>query len=75
MTVLDKYERYTYIYKLISKKATGSPKQLASKLGVCERTIYRLIKELKVYGYEIEFCYLSNSYILSSNDDNLNLGK
>jgi predicted DNA-binding transcriptional regulator YafY len=48
---------------LIEKGMTGSPKEFAKKMEVSERTLYRLINELKeIYRMDIQFCYQSNSY-------------
>ena len=50
---------------LIVKEMTGSPKQLASKLGITERSVYNYIsfmkKEMKapiVYNYQRFFMYI-----------------
>jgi predicted DNA-binding transcriptional regulator YafY len=39
--------RLEYLADLIRRKATGSPRELAEKVGVSERTIYDLINTLK----------------------------
>jgi predicted DNA-binding transcriptional regulator YafY len=53
------FEKLTRMKWLIEKGMTGS----AKKMEVSERTLYRLINELKeIYRMDIQFCYQSNSY-------------
>jgi predicted DNA-binding transcriptional regulator YafY len=52
----------SYLHYLIKNKRTGTPQQLAEKLGVSKRTTYNYIGTLKNMGAPILFCYLSNSY-------------
>jgi predicted DNA-binding transcriptional regulator YafY len=47
---------------LIRRKSTGSPAQLANRLGVSEATIYRYIQELKDMGAPIKYCRERQSY-------------
>jgi len=42
--------------QLIRLKATGTPRQLARRIKVSERQLYRLIQELKDLGFPIEYC-------------------
>jgi hypothetical protein len=57
-------QRLNYINYLIKQKATGSPKELAKKLGITERAWYKIRDEL-VNDLElpIEYCSYSQSYI------------
>lgn len=48
--------------KLIRRKSTGSPSQLANRLGVSEATIYRIIQEMKDMGAPIKYCRERQSY-------------
>ncbi|MBK8192542.1 MAG: HTH domain-containing protein [Lewinellaceae bacterium] len=50
---------------LIRTRATGSPEQLASRLSVSERNVYRLIKELKCQGFPIAYDKQANTYFYS----------
>lgn len=50
---------------LIRTRATGSPEQLASRLSVSERNVYRLIKELKCQGFPIAYDKQANTYYYS----------
>lgn len=53
------------IEALARKNATGTPKELANKINVSERTIYRIIKNMKTKKIPIEFCRKRNSYFLN----------
>jgi predicted DNA-binding transcriptional regulator YafY len=56
------FNRLDYLNSLIRRKATGSPKQLANKLTVSERTVFAYIEILKSLGAEIKFCKVRQSY-------------
>jgi hypothetical protein len=47
---------------LIHIKATGTPKQLADKLNICERGVRGYISILKDLGAPIIYCRKRNSY-------------
>lgn len=40
---------------LIRTRATGTPEQLASRLGACERDVFRLIADLRDQGFPIAY--------------------
>jgi predicted transcriptional regulator len=61
----EKYlNRVNYLEELIHKQGTGSPKELANKLGISERMVYRYITVLKGDKL-VHFCRKRNSYIFS----------
>lgn len=62
MTLLEKVKQMERIDALIKRKATGSPKDLAKRLGASERYVYKLIKSMKIMGAPIYFDYDYNSY-------------
>jgi transcriptional antiterminator len=63
----DEYqEKLTLLKKLLEFGNTGTPKELAKKLHVSERTARRLIERLKFQDYPITYCRRSNSYILKN---------
>lgn len=45
---------------------TGSPKELAIKLEISERQVFRYIENLQELGGKIKFDKLLNSYVYSS---------
>lgn len=49
---------------LAVKKATGTPKQLADKLNVSERSIYRIIQYLRDCGTKLNYCRARQTYVL-----------
>lgn len=64
MTGIKYFERYKLLIELIEKKKTGSPKELALKLGLKERMVYNVLDDLRLY-LEIDISYSTelNSYI------------
>jgi predicted DNA-binding transcriptional regulator YafY len=55
-------DRLEYISHLIKLKATGSPDQLAKKLGVSKRTVYEYLRTLEELGANISYSYVSRTY-------------
>ncbi len=47
---------------LIRRRATGSPKQLACRLGVSKRTVYNFLDTLRDFGADVRYCPSRNSY-------------
>lgn len=66
MPGLKYINRLSQINQLINLKITGSPKELAYKLGISERQVYKYISDLKELGAEINFSSNCNSYIFNS---------
>lgn len=61
---LSKYlERVERIDYMISRKSTGTPKELAAKLALSERSLYELINQMKELGAPITYSNARNSYI------------
>jgi len=69
MPAIKYINRLKAIDQLIKLKATGSPKELADKLGISERQIYKYISDLKVLGSKIQFDKFCNSYTYLTNGD------
>jgi transcriptional antiterminator len=66
MAGLKYYERTKLLIELIEKRKTGSPGELANRLGVKERMVYRILDDLRlIVDEEILFCRESKSYIFS----------
>jgi predicted DNA-binding transcriptional regulator YafY len=66
MAGLKYYERTKLLIELIEKRKTGSPVDLANRLGVKERMVYRILDDLRlIVDEEIKFCKESKSYIFS----------
>ncbi len=62
MTFTEKIQRIQRIDRLIRIKATGSPKQLAQRLQIGERTVYDIIKAMRELGAPIKYCTVRESY-------------
>ena len=62
MTFLEKLQTIERVNQLIRLKATGSPKDLATRLGVSRSTIYELIDVMKAMGAEINYCRRNRSF-------------
>jgi biotin operon repressor len=63
----EKYlARTNYIEELIQKESTGTPKEIAEKLGISERMVHHYIEFLKGKGKNIQFCRRRKSYIYYS---------
>jgi transcriptional antiterminator len=66
MAGLKYYERTKLLIELIEKRKTGSPGDLANRLGVKERMVYRIMDDLRlIMDEKILFCKESKSYIFS----------
>ncbi len=65
MKFLEEIERLKRLDQLIRLKATGTPAQLASRLHISERTVYKEIDTLRLLGAPVEFCKVRNSYCYS----------
>jgi transcriptional antiterminator len=64
MAGLKFYERTKLLIELIEKKKTGSPAELAVKLGLKERMIYNVLDDLRLaLGKEICYCKEEKSYL------------
>lgn len=63
MTRFQKENMKIRILRLITRRSTGSPEELALMLDVSIRTVKRLIHELRKEGYFIRYSRMSRSYI------------
>lgn len=62
---MEKYiTRLITLDKLIQRKATGTPKELANRLNISESTVYRLVRVLREdMGLSVTFCNKNKSYV------------
>jgi hypothetical protein len=61
-------ERFQRLNLLISRKATGTPKQLAYKLGISKRMLHEYLLCMKDLGAEIHYCRQSQSYVYTNGE-------
>lgn len=66
MKLIEQLQQLERLDGLIRRKATGTPKELARKFSVSERTIYNLLQILKELGAEIDYCHVRRSYFYES---------
>lgn len=62
MNLFDDLFMLQRIDQLIRMQATGTPAQLASRLQVSERKVYRLLEQLKDQGFPIAYDKQKESY-------------
>ena len=55
-------DRIKVIDRLIQIKGTGTPRQLAARLGIAERTLYETLSVMKDRGAPILYCKTRQSY-------------
>ena len=59
----EKIKLLERVHALISRKSTGSPKELARRLNKSERYVFKLVNMMKDLGAPIKYCNVSRSYI------------
>ncbi len=62
MSFLSKVSVICRLHSLIKRKATGTPAQLKSKLGVSRATVFNYIDILKQLGAPVYYCHNRQSY-------------
>ncbi|EON74696.1 hypothetical protein ADIS_4807 [Lunatimonas lonarensis] len=68
MAGLKYYERTLRLIELIEKGKTGSPKDLARKFGVTERTVYNILDSVKLtFRRKIVYSERDRSYMFEDN--------
>lgn len=55
MNFINQLHQIERIHKLIQLKATGTPDNLATRLGVCKRQLYRYLSMMKELGAPIRY--------------------
>lgn len=64
---MNKFERDSLkirIIKLAMLKSTGTPAEMASKFEISQRSVKRLVKEIRNDGYMISFNRLRQTYVV-----------
>ena len=56
-------KRLMYLLEIINKGQCFSLKQIATKFDCSERTIKRMIAQLRKDGYVIDYCYSQKKFI------------
>ena len=55
------------ILKLADLKSTGTPAELGLRFEISERSIKRLVMEIRAEGNEINYCPVRRSYVTEKN--------
>ncbi|WP_143961322.1 HTH domain-containing protein [Litoribacter populi] len=63
MNFIKQIERMQLLVKLVKSRRTGSPDDLADRLGISRRQLYVYLDYLKDYGLEICFSRTENSFV------------
>jgi len=63
MGIINHVQLLERLHSFILHKSTGTPKQLAKKLNISVRSLYRIIEELRGHGVIITFDTARSSYI------------
>ena len=66
MKFYEYQEKLTRIQELAKRNATGSPKELAEKINVSERTLFRLMQNIKEQGIQIEYSREISTYFINN---------
>jgi predicted DNA-binding transcriptional regulator YafY len=65
MNFFEALERIQRLHALIKSEHTGTPSELARRLGVCRKTLYNMIDELKSYNAPIMYSKKRESFYYS----------
>jgi hypothetical protein len=63
MTRINRENLKVRILRLASLKSTGSPADLAIRLDISERSVKRIVSEIRGQGKEIKYSPLRKSYV------------
>lgn len=62
MTLKERIDLVYRLHLLIRRKATGTPDELARKLGISPPTLFRYIETLREFGAPVAFCRTNQRY-------------
>jgi biotin operon repressor len=51
------------ILRLVDLKSTGSTSDLALRLGISQRSVKRIVSEIREDGLQIRYCTIRKSYV------------
>jgi len=63
MTRINRENLKIRILRLASLKSTGSPADLAVRLDISERSVKRIVSEIRGQGKEIKYSSMRKSYV------------
>jgi predicted DNA-binding transcriptional regulator YafY len=62
MNFFETLERIQRMHALIKSEHTGTPDEFARRLGICRKTLYNMIDELKSYNAPIRYSKKKESF-------------
>jgi hypothetical protein len=65
MKLFEYLDRISLMHKLVSRQKTGTPDELAHKLGVSRTSLYELIDELRSRGAPIAYSKSARTFFYS----------
>jgi biotin operon repressor len=66
LAIMNKFQRDILkirLLKLATLKSTGAPAELALRLEISERSVKRIVKEIREEGTDIRYSQLRRSYV------------
>jgi biotin operon repressor len=66
LAIMNKFQRETLkirLLKLATLKSTGAPAELALRLEISERSVKRIVKEIREEGTDIRYSKSRRSYV------------
>lgn len=66
LAIMNKFQKETLklrLLKLAMLKSTGAPAELAERFEISERSVKRLIKEMREEGIDLRYSYSRQSYV------------
>ena len=67
MILIKHIERFEKIDKLIRERRTGTPDELAHRIGISRRQLYNYLDELRSYCVEVSYSRICHSFEYDNN--------
>ena len=67
MTLIEQLQLLHRIDKLITRRGTGTAKELGSLVGISRSSVFNYFDTLRSFGAEIDYCELRKSYYYVDN--------
>ena len=70
LAIMNKFQKETLkvrLLKLATLKSTGAPADLALRFEISERSVKRIVKEIREEGTDIRYSQLRRSYVTDKN--------
>jgi predicted DNA-binding transcriptional regulator YafY len=76
MKLSEKIKKLEFLHELIESEHTGSPQQLAGRINVSRRTLFRCLLDIKDLGFRISYCsYRQTYYFIADKEEKENFEK